>query len=113
MLYFLCAGNFEPCFNWLMKLTPAFCTFFGKKVEPKMMVKLTTGFYLCETNDPIYGQLLISHQPVETYFFEYISLSGLWNIYSGTYHAIFTTLTSHFPCYLYEMVCFENDMDVP
>jgi hypothetical protein len=63
----------------------------------------------CTTDDPEFGNLIISQHPVRTIHCEKANSSSVWTSKEiGTYHSIFDSKTGDFPGYLYKKVVFVN-----
>jgi hypothetical protein len=62
----------------------------------------------CKTDDPDFGDLIISRFPVRTLQCEKANSSSGWTSQElGHYHSIFDAKTGHFPGYLYKNVNFQ------
>ena len=65
-------------------------------------------YYKCKTDDPEFGDLIISRNPVRTLQCEKEnSYSGWTSKDLGYHHSIFDAKTGHFPGYLYKNVSFD------
>ena len=64
-------------------------------------------YYKCTTDDPEFGDLIISCDEVRTVMCERDNSYSGWTYQElGYYHSIFDVRTGHFPGYLYDQVDF-------
>ena len=61
----------------------------------------------CRTNNPEFGDMIISRYPVSTIQCEKANSHSCWTSQElGNYHSIFDAETGHFPGHLYDQVFF-------